>query len=488
MKHSKKGFLDNVLELVTGTTIAQIVGIVIVPILARLFSPNDFGTADLFVSISSVIGVVVCLRYELAIMLPDSDVEAINVLVGALLSAFLVSLLSGLGLFLCRNMLLQWLQAPDLHAYLRYIPFVVWLMGVNVSLTYWLSRQKRFRELSFSRVANTVGSTGTKLSAGLLGIQNATGLITGYIAGLLASVSTLVWWTRRDYSILSEVDFHQILDKLIHYRNFPLISSWSALLNVASVQIPIFLLSALFSQTVVGYYGLSLRVIQLPMSLIGAAVAQVFFQRASEAHRTGQLSTVVYTVYKQLVKFALFPMLVLSLVGKELFVIVFGSQWSEAGIYAQILSFWRFWVFIGSPISTLPSVLQRQNVELSFNILLFTSRVAALLIGGAIGDPVMALTFYAGSGAILWAGFVGWACYVSDVEVKKAVWFFIKNLLFISPLLIFIAFLKWIVCLPAVAIMILSASLVLLYYGIIILCDDSWRAKFVSIVQRFTST
>ena len=62
-------FATNVLKLVTGSVFSQGLGVLVAPIVARLFAPEAFGVAALFASIAGIVGVVACLRYELAIML-----------------------------------------------------------------------------------------------------------------------------------------------------------------------------------------------------------------------------------------------------------------------------------------------------------------------------------------------------------------------------------------------------------------------------------
>jgi len=66
----------DVLTLVTGTTIAQIITVLASPVITRLYGPETFGILALFTSITSIIAVIACMRYELAIMLPESDGEA----------------------------------------------------------------------------------------------------------------------------------------------------------------------------------------------------------------------------------------------------------------------------------------------------------------------------------------------------------------------------------------------------------------------------
>src|SRR5260370_21769475 len=85
---TERSFASDVFKLGTGTLAAQILGGLTAPLLTRLFSPQAFGITTLFTSITSVIGVIVCLRYEQSIILPAKDEDGANSL--ALFLCFVV--------------------------------------------------------------------------------------------------------------------------------------------------------------------------------------------------------------------------------------------------------------------------------------------------------------------------------------------------------------------------------------------------------------
>jgi len=118
-----------------------------------------------------------------------------------------------------------------------------------------------------------------------------------------------------------------------------------------------------FSPIVVGFYSLGFMVLQMPMSLIGGAIAQVFFQRASEARSDDTLSLLVENVFRLLVMIGIFPILAMMLAGSDLFAVIFGEIWVEAGLYAQILSIWAFVWFISSPLSMIWVVLENKPLD-----------------------------------------------------------------------------------------------------------------------------
>ena len=135
-------------------------------------------------------------------------------------------------------------------------------------------------------------------------------------------------------------------DAFKRYSNFPKYQVMGSLVNTLSWQIPIFLLSYYFSTTIVGYYSLGWMVVTMPMTLIGAAISQVFFQRAAMVKHEGSLSLIFLETYSLLIKISLFPLLLLAFIGNDLFVLIFGPAWGQAGYFIQILSVFAIAYFI----------------------------------------------------------------------------------------------------------------------------------------------
>jgi len=199
----------------------------------------------------------------------------------------------------------------------------------------------------------------------------------------------------------NSISFEGMKEGLSRHRRFPIFDSWSALLNSASLQLPVFLLSVFFSPVVVGYYAICNRLLFLPSNLIGSSISQVFFQRSSVAKYEGNLSFVVETTFIRLILIGLYPFLVLSIMGRELVIVALGLSWEEAGVFIQILSPWTLFVFISSPMSILLITLERQRIALFFNVTFFITRFLSLYVGGSLGEVRLALVLFAVSGILL---------------------------------------------------------------------------------------
>jgi len=211
-----------------------------------------------------------------------------------------------------------------------------------------------------------------------------------------------------------------MVEVLIRYRRFPLFSSWSGLLNTASVQIPVLILSSFFGASVAGLYSLSTRVLQIPIVLVGQAVTQVFFSRAAGAEREGVLPKVTLRLFRILVHLALPGALFLCVSAPALFSLVFGSKWRMAGVYSQWLSPWLFLVTVAGPLSCLPSVLQHQRGEFLFQSTLLSGRIIALLGTKRLDSPLITIAVYGVASALLWLGYLCWILRISGNRCSKA--------------------------------------------------------------------
>ncbi|MBC2694682.1 MAG: oligosaccharide flippase family protein [Desulfobacteraceae bacterium] len=488
MSKSPSPFVSNVLKLTSGSIVAQGLGILAAPILTRLFAPEAFGVAALFASITGIIGVVACLRYELSIMLPKTDEEAANLLG---VSAFFVLVVTGISVLVilfAGDRIARLLNSPDLSKYLWLVPPTVFVSGVFLALNYWNSRTKHFGRLSIARVVSSVATQITKLSAGFAGFVSGGVLIGTGILGQIVSTFVLggqIWRDDR-HLFKASIRWEKMITGLKRHKKFPIYNTWSAFLNTASQQLPTIMLAFYFSPKVVGFYALGKTVLSMPMNMVGGAVAQVFFQKASEVHNsTGNLSAVVEEVFNRLVSLGIFPILLLMLIGEDLFVIAFGARWAEAGVYMQILGLWIFFQFISSPISTLFAVLEKQHYGLLFNTVLFLTRAASLIIGGLIGDVKFTLFLFASTGVACYGFLCFWLISKAGLPVMRALYCIVKYSIYSSPLLMVIALAKWSLGVQAIGVLLLGLCCLVVYYLIVMRQDKELKKPIHSLFQRF---
>ena len=215
------------------------------------------------------------------------------------------------------------------------------------------------------------------------------------------------------------------------------------------------------------------------MTLIGASIAQVFFQRASVAKHDGTLGELVTTVTSSLASIALVPFAIFAVCGGELFSVVFGSEWYSAGVYAQILTLWIFLVFTTSPISSLTSVLEIQGFGLKMNLITVVLRFAALVIGGIAGNIYLSLVLFMLSGVLL----VGYSNYYYMKSSNGRIWdvfSHVKNYLLVSVILM-VVFSLMVLCSIPNWIILIAAGVCLVIYELVLITRDKSVKKLLSL-------
>jgi len=107
-------FIKNVATLISGTTFAQAFSVIIYIVLSRIYTEEDFGIFGLYMNILNITIIFSTAKYELAILLPKSDRESVNLLgLSGLISAG-VSLILLVIVILLNDQICGWLGNQEI--------------------------------------------------------------------------------------------------------------------------------------------------------------------------------------------------------------------------------------------------------------------------------------------------------------------------------------------------------------------------------------
>jgi len=370
-------FISNVLTLITGNGLSQIINVAGTLILAHLFAPEAFGSFALFVTLVSFLSVLGGGRYELAIMLPEKDEDAANILFLALL---VLSGLAGISLLLValfHTPVARLLGDERLRLWLWAAPVALFVNGLYQVQGVWFGRMKRFRHVATARVLQSVGTVLGQL--GLLVIHSGGfALVGGWVIG--QSIGTFFLLTQilyNDGSFLWHARNWAVLREAVgKYRNFPIYKAPHSFVSNASSQLVIVILRMFADLNLVGLYSMAARAVYLPVSLIASSMNDVFYEKAATELKRGGLERFVTRLLRiQLVLAAPFLVLV-AYDAKLIFGFLLGAKWVPAGTFAAILAFLSFLYFLTSWLDRLFDVRGRQKLCLVLEI---TSNFVALV-------------------------------------------------------------------------------------------------------------
>jgi len=398
------GFIRGVVALAGGTIGAQAVLIVVSPLLTRLYTPEMFGVMAVFVGFTTILGTLATWRYELAIPQTEGDNAAANITLLCLCLSVAIFLSMSAAILFLRGQIVSLFGLQEIAGLLWLVPAYIFIIGFSQALTYWSYRKRQFGVVAQSTISRNAGMVGLQLALFPLG---ATALVLGKVFGQVIFAGMLAL---RSLDLLKErFSLAGLRGNASHFRKYPIFSTWSGVTGSAAQQAPMLMFAALFSPTQAGLYSLAFRMVSLPGTLIGTAVANVFLPHASDAHRSGDLGALLVRVHNVLVPLAIPVVTVLLLLSPDIFSFVFGAEWREAGHYAQWLSVMLYANFVFSPVSTAFGIMNKQDVGLMLFVALLIVSVISIWVGAIFYQSTLAsVAIYSVANTLLYVWALIW--------------------------------------------------------------------------------
>ena len=399
---SKIGSLASVRDvgkLFSANVFAQLLGILIYPLLTRLYTPEDFGLLNLFGSIAGILIILSTLEWYNAIVLPKKDEDASSMvhLCGLSIAALTLLLIATIPL---AEPIAAVFKSPQLAQYYWLIPIYVLLMGSWNVLNYWYIRHKAYSRISGYQISQSLFSAGYK--AGLGAVPVVGGLIYATILSPLCALTLSISLAAKKYlKPLESWNWNSCRKVAKEYSNFPKFSTPRVLINSIATQLPILLLTPLFGNAAVGLLGMAFMLAFVPVNMLTHSLYQVFYQKTTELV---QQRLPIYNYYKRFSWLAAGVIIVLqALLFLPLPTIVewfLGDEWRLSGELIRWTFPWLLCYVLTFSTGYIPDIFGKQKTELYFEILLTILRVAGLGIGIWQNDFEMSFAGYVVGSAI----------------------------------------------------------------------------------------
>lgn len=368
----KNEFIKNTLILVTGTILAQAIPLIIMPVLTRIYTPEDFGQYALFLSVVGILSVIATARYEVAIMLPRVIKDSLSLLYLSIGIAVLFTTILYITIFIA----VGWLQRFLDFKLLMLVPVIVFLTALLQSLKMWLNRNKKYKRMAVNNIEQSLYTGIGQLV--ISSIKNlGSGLIYGQAIGQLSTTASLLWYCKED---LLSFKVNKKRTYILFKKYFYLIRfGVPALLTSRVAQESLVLLIATYmGSAVLGLVSITQRVVGIPGSVIGSNLGSVFYEKISKYKK--EKSYPLVKKYILILTSISIPIFLLYYIAFDtLFVHIFGAQWEGALEYAPYFFVVAVFSFIFSPITTLFNYYEIQgwnliwqSTWLASNVIVFT--------------------------------------------------------------------------------------------------------------------
>jgi O-antigen/teichoic acid export membrane protein len=369
----------NIVKISSGTLLGQGISIIVLPIITRIYGAEIIGLWALLLSITVIINSFSDLGLTNSIMSDDAENIEKNYQVITTVSAA-ISITTSAIVTLYYGFFAGAVEMNLIFFFLFMTIFVFTLQQIQLCYT-WLNRNQNYNTLMKNPLINSGVYGALAIGLGWLGFK-----VYGYFIAYMAGQIVTLWNMRRYLPgamfTLKLQDFKDVIKK---NKRFVIYQIPTNVVGSIKSQLPTLLIKVFWGNEMIGYYSISIKMLQIPGALLAVAIGRVFFQITSAMKRDGQaIGQFVYRNVIRAMKMAIIPMALLMAFGDLAAKIFLGAEWAIAGYFVIILAVQYFFIFLMNTTGGLPITLDKQNY-------LMISRIAqafAYTIGLAIGKLV----------------------------------------------------------------------------------------------------
>ena len=385
--------VKNFTKLLSANIIAQIIGLVVYPILTRIYSPEDFGLLNLFLSISGILVILSTAEYYNAIVLPKEEKKAISIVQVCLLLLILITLLTTISIGFSKQ-IASLFNTPKLAEYYWMMPIIVFTLGLWNILNYWYIRNTQYNNISSYLVANSILSSIGKICFGQAGILSG-GMIYSIVIASIISLFFNLFHIKNKLKLFFTLSYKEIIKEAKTYKFFPTYSLPRSFINIFAGQLPVLLLTPIFGSHHVGLWGMALLLGFTPINVITRSIYQVLYQYTT--NRVNQQLPISYffkrfTFYVLGIGIPCFAILYWIL--PDLTTFLLGKEWITTSLYIRWMLPWLLCSILTSSTGFLADIFFKQKIGFAFELLTTILRCVGVGVGIWLNDFTTSIIGY----------------------------------------------------------------------------------------------
>lgn len=395
--------LRHVLQLMTGTGIATLIPILATPILTRIYTPEEFGVGEIYLISTILLAMVVTLRLDAALIIPKDANEARKILNSVFTNSLFVSgaVLIGAG---------GGILTGILEEVFILLPLSVLLVGLFETCICFNIRNQQFKQIGLYKSLYLFSIVLFKIILGSLGYSYI-GIIVGTVIGQFIGFVAVFFFNSQnaDFSFQFHLENWKevVFDK---YSDFPKHNLPQTFFNNAREYLLSFIIVSLYTNTVLGLYALTLKMVKSPLYVLGHSFSDVAFQRFSRLEDRKD--------YKDFISFNLKTFLGLAPIYfvffyflSDMVASIFGNGWQMAGDYALIMSPWFYFAIVSITLEKLGMVLRKQKEIFRLNMLFDSIAILSFFMASYLGkDFVTSLIIVSFFGSVARVAMIVYVC------------------------------------------------------------------------------
>ena len=362
-------FVKAVSLIGSGAVLAQLINLLAMPILTRIYSPSDFGILAIYLAIVTSVSPLASGKYEIAIVIENLQKNSIQILFLAFWVTFCVFLGSSLLIFFFGDLIKNLMNAESLGYWLYLVPISIMLVGLVNAINYLSNHLSEYQVIAKSKILMALVVVLSSIALGLSDLEQ--GLIISNILGFFSILIWLFFYYRKIFNIKNFGWNKNKKALALKYKSLLLYNAPSSLLDGLTSALPVLILTIYFSEEIVGIYALVIRLSMAPLGIISYAISQVNLKKVaylSNNNKSVMLYLIKLTMFLCII---ILPFFIIVQFSPQLFVWLFGSDWELSGTFLQILFPAIALKFLVSTLSTTLSATGHNKISAFWKVSAF---------------------------------------------------------------------------------------------------------------------
>lgn len=384
------------------TALGQASFVIALPLLARLYTPSDFGIFTIYLSIVNIGGPIVGLKFESAMFAIESKHDAGIALALSILTTIVMSSVAGALLWAFVPHFVEMLSS-DARWMLWCLPLGFFLSGMWSVSSAWAIKREATLTLGAARFVQPAAMTALQLVGGFVLTTDAAMLVGAHLLSHLVYSSFIFsrTLTREDLSHFSPTRWLLLLKHAHSHRRFPFFVLPAQISYLSVSNLPPLLLSLLYGPEIAGHCGVAYRLVAAPVSIASLAFGAIFTGVVS---RNRDLEAVVPFARKVFLTNLLsvsIPILLFGALAPTLAPLVLGSHWAITGQFVAAFALIGAAQSLSAPFVETTSIFRAQALRFGIEFAPAALVVTSIFLGGVLGwSPLHTVWLLTISGAV----------------------------------------------------------------------------------------
>lgn len=352
-----------------GNAVAQLIGVLTIPILTRLFTPEQYGALNLFTNVVAFLSIIITFRFEYLILLDKYESVALNIISLILRFGVILSVAFFFIILTNKSTLVSLFKLEQVSSYLYFAPFSALLISISVSVQQFQQRKQKYFISGVSEVVNKLGVLFFTVIVFFV-FRTTLALILSSSFGIALKI---IYLSNKDELIKNSWFSLRKKIALISFKKYwksSLSFSISNTLLFITGHLPVYFITKYYGMKVLGNWSLMIMALYLPTSVIGNAIGQVFYERAAKLNAEGyNFNKLWVSTIKSLLLISIPSFLIIAFISPYIFSTFFGNNWQLAGEYASIFSIAACLSFICTPVDKACYIINRWQYPYIYNSL-----------------------------------------------------------------------------------------------------------------------